>query len=47
MNGLPKNYVIAIQASFVVMQYYNGGFTSENKSDGSPVNEASSDLINN
>ena len=53
MNGLPKNYLIAIQAaidaSFVVMQFYNTGFTSENKSDGSPVTEAdkaSSDFIN-
>lgn len=54
MNGLPKNYIIAMQAaidaSFVVMKYYNGGFSSENKVDGSPVTEAdkaSSDLINN
>ncbi len=53
MNGLPKNYTIALQAaidaSFVVMEYYNVGFSSENKSDGSPVTEAdkaSSDLIN-
>ena len=53
MNGLPKNYTIALQAaidaSFVVMQFYNTGFTSENKSDGSPVTEAdkaSSDFIN-
>jgi 3'(2'), 5'-bisphosphate nucleotidase len=53
MNGLPKNYTIALQAaidaSFVVMQFYNTSFTSENKSDGSPVTEAdksSSDLIN-
>ena len=52
MNSLPQNYIIAIQAaidaSFVVMEYYNVGFSSENKSDGSPVTEAdkaSSELI--
>ena len=52
MNGLPKNYIIALQAaidaSFVVMKYYKAGFSSENKLDGSPVTEAdkaSSDLI--
>lgn len=52
MNGLPKNYTIALQAaidaSFVVMKYYEVGFSSENKLDGSPVTEAdkaSSDLI--
>jgi len=53
MNRLPNHYRIALQAaidaSFVVMNYYNVGFTSEAKSDGSPVTEAdkaSSDLIN-
>lgn len=44
MNGLPKNYTIALQAaidaSFVVMDYYDAGFESENKVDGSPVTEA-------
>lgn len=52
MNALPQIYSTAIQAaidaSFVVMEYYNAGFSSEDKLDGSPVTEAdkaSSDLI--
>ncbi len=52
MNTLPSIYTLAIQAaidaSFVVMKYYEAGFSSENKLDGSPVTEAdkaSSDLI--
>ena len=52
MNTLPSIYTLAIQAaidaSFVVMKYYEDGFTSEDKLDGSPVTEAdnaSSDLI--
>jgi 3'(2'), 5'-bisphosphate nucleotidase len=52
MNILSPNYSIAIQAaidaSFVVMKYYESNFSSENKEDGSPVTEAdqaSSDLI--
>ena len=54
MNTLPEIYKIAIQAgieaSFVVMDYYEKGFSSENKLDGSPVTEAdkaSSNLITN
>ena len=52
MNTLPSNYTLAIQAaidaSFVVMKYYEDGFSSVDKLDGSPVTEAdkaSSDLI--
>ena len=44
MNALPEIYTIAIQAgidaSFVIMNYYESGFTSEDKIDGSPVTEA-------
>ena len=52
MNTLPEIYTTAIQAgidaSFVIMEYYDRGFSSEDKLDGSPVTEAdkaSSDLI--
>ena len=54
MNTLPEIYSTAIQAaidaSFVVMEYYQGVFSSEDKLDGSPVTEAdkaSSNLIHN
>ncbi len=52
MNTLSSIYTLAIQAaidaSFVVMKYYEDGFSSVDKLDGSPVTEAdkaSSDLI--
>ncbi len=53
MNTLPEIYSTAIKAaidaSFVIMEYYECGFSSEDKLDGSPVTEAdkaSSDFIN-
>ena len=52
MIALSKPYQLAIKtavdASFVLMEYYTKGFHQENKSDGSPVTDAdkaSSDLI--
>ncbi len=52
MNALPEIYTIAIQAgvdaSFIIMDYYERGFSTEDKIDGSPVTEAdkaSSELI--